>query len=730
MASVDVAIVKRRVTSAEGLRRPSQLTRAGFIIWVPFWLSVGIGLWFSLKWQPGLWLYAATGAAAVATLGLCAALRLGFIGVRDEIADRLVLALFATSLIAAGFLLSGWRSHDVSAPVLGFRYYGAIEGRVVGIDRSSRDKVRILLDQVVLAKMAPRKTPARVRLSLPEGVIPPLPGAHVMLTGHLGPPPGPSDPYGFDFRRNAWFERLGAVGYTRTPIMLVSPPDDSWSMTLHRTRMQLSHEIQDRIGGQAGAVASALMTGDRSGISEATNEVMRVSNLYHIISISGLHMAMLAAFAYGALRWIGIGVMVASKRSSFLPIHKIAALGALLASAGYLWLSGGGVATERAFIMVAVMLVAILLDRRAISLRTIAIAALIVLVLGPETLTSPSFQMSFAATIGLVLMQEPWRRVAPHLPKWSHGVALLLLTSAVAGLVTGPLAASHFGRIAPYGLLANLLVVTVMGTLVMPMGVIGLVLAPFGLEGVALWIMGVGTRWMLWVAEWIASLGGADLLVPLPHPIVVPLLGIGMMLMAFARHGTSRLLGPIGLILLIGAAGLWLVVGRPAVLISAEGDAVGIMTATGRAVSKPKGGAFAVSNWLADDGDGASQEMAATRGVWQGDSKLRIADWTVGNSTWRIVHASGRQQPDALSEICRAGTILVVNGAAEKSQEMPDGPCVLLSSAVLRREGAIALDHGAQGLRATTTASVNGIRPWSNARSLPLQGLTETLKKQ
>ena len=143
---------------------------------------------------------------------------------------------------------------------------------------------------------------------------------------------------------------------------------------MHRARMAISAQIQQRIGGQEGAVAAALMTGDRSGIFEATNKIMRASNLYHIISISGLHMGMLAGFVYAAMRYIVIGVQ-ATGTGLALPAHKIAALLAMLAAAIYLWLSGGGVATERAFVMVAVMLGAILADRRAISLRTVALAA-------------------------------------------------------------------------------------------------------------------------------------------------------------------------------------------------------------------------------------------------------------------------------------------------------------------------------------------------------------------
>lgn len=119
--------------------------------------------------------------------------------------------------------------------------------------------------------------------------------------------------------------------------------------------------------------------------------------------------------------------------------------GALLASAAYLWLSGGGVATERAFIMVAVMLLAIIADRRAISLRTVAIAAIAILALNPEALTSPGFQMSFAATVALILVRGPWLQVQPHVPVWLRPVLLLLVSSLVASMATSPIAAAHLG---------------------------------------------------------------------------------------------------------------------------------------------------------------------------------------------------------------------------------------------------------------------------------------------
>lgn len=692
-----------RAASRHATVRPARMgatLRAGLFAWVPVCLAAGIALWFALPAAPGRGTWFTLGclaalAFAAGRLALPWAER-GRIG--WALADGLRIGTAAALLVIAGFGLIGLRSAMVAAPIMEWRYYGPVEGRLVEIDRSARDRIRITLDRVVLRDTAPDRTPDKVRLSLMDQTdpLPPL-GQRVMLTGHLGPPPAPASPGSFDFRWLAWFESLGAVGYTRTPILTVEPAEGGmWAM--HRARLAISRAIQDGIGGQEGAVASALMTGDRSGIEEATNEVMRASNLYHIISISGLHMSMLAGFVYTALR---MALVLAQGLGAPLPqaVHKIAALGALLASAAYLWLSGGGVATERAFVMVAVMLLAIMADRRAISLRTIALAATIILIYSPEAVTHPGFQMSFAATVALILSAGPWSRISPHVPFWLRPMAMLIVSSLVASIATSPLAAAHFNRMAQYGLLANLLVVPVMGALVMPAGVIGALLAPVGLAGPALWVMGLGTRWMLWVADWVASLGGAVTALPLPPAPVIPLMCFGATLAVLCwREGlTIRRPGLLGCGLLAGiamlaaSAAIWLTASRPLVLIAPEGEAVGLMTASGRAVSKPSGGAFVVSTWLQEDGDMATQEESAARPAWQGDRRDRMAALPQG---WEIWHFTGKGAADRAPAACQPKRIVVLS---EKLSTRADWLCVMLDLGRLRITGAVTVEMGDQG---------------------------------
>ncbi|MCF3973085.1 ComEC/Rec2 family competence protein [Paracoccus salsus] len=689
--------------------RPAAASRAGLFVWVPVCLSAGIAFWFALPilLQPWQWMLLAAGAIGAfattrAALPLAERGQIGWV-----LADGLRVGGMALVLIAVGFGLAGLRSAQVAAPILEWRYYGPVEGRLVDIDRSARDRIRLTLDRVTLRDLAPRKTPARVRLSLMDAATENLPvlGQRVMLTGHLGPPSGPASPGSFDFRQHAWYQELGAVGYTRTPILAISPPEEGlWGM--HRARIAISTAIQQRIGGQEGAVAAALMTGDRSGIHEKTNEIMRASNLYHIISISGLHMSMLAGFVYAALR---LTLVLAQGVGAPLPqaVHKLAAVGALAAAAAYLWLSGGGVATERAFVMVAVMLCAILVDRRAISLRTVSLAATIILVYSPEALTSPGFQMSFAATIALILTYGPWSRISPHLPIWMRPVLMLLVSSFVAALATSPIAAAHFNRMAQYGLLANMLVVPVMGTLVMPAGVIGAILAPIGLAGPALWVMGLGTAWMLRVADFVAGLNGAVTAVALPPAAVVPLMGFGAALAVLCWRQKNAAPRPLpmtagfalGLAMLATAFALWLSASRPMILVAPEGEAVGLMTPAGRAVSKPAGGAFVVNTWLLEDGDTANQAQAAARPAWTGDRRDRQASLPDG---WRLLHFTGKGSGQRAAAGCRPRHIVV----ATERVDLPGGlpRCVLLDPSRLRQSGAVAIDMTSSGPQLTTVA--------------------------
>ncbi len=672
--------------------------RGRLFLFVPVVLACGIGAYFSLPREPTPQEWAALGLAVLALAG--AAWRL------PENAAPLALGL---ALLGAGLGVAGLRTHLVAAPVLGWHYYGAIEGRIVVIDRSSGDALRLTLDQVVLERISPGRTPERVRVSLhgQQGFITPEPGMRVILTGHLSPPNAPSEPGGFDFRRHAWFEGLGAVGYTRTPVLALAPADEGrGGLAVQRLRMRISAAVQAELPGDTGAFAAAILTGDRGAISRERLQDLRDSNLAHLLAISGLHMGLLTGVVFGALR---LGLALIPPLALRLPTRKMAALGALGAGAFYLLLSGGNVATERAFVMVAVMLVAVMLDRRAISLRSVAIAATLILCLRPEALLSAGFQMSFAATIALVAVfralreERDWRA---HMPRWTMPVVGpvvgLVVCSVVAGLATAPVAAAHFHRVSEYGLLANLLAVPLMGSLIMPAAVLAAVLAPLGLQWVGLWLMDLGTRWILWVAAWVAGLEGAVMPVPAAPDWVLPVMALGA-LWVILIPGWVRATGVAACALaLLG----WGMAPRPGVLISGDAALVGAMTPQGRVLSQPRSSGYAAANWLAGDGDGAAQEEAFARRFTPEDRGAVVL--RLGGT--EFVHLSGRGARAALADACRPGRVVVITVEPE---DRPGG-CLILAPSDLRDSGALAYGLDRNGaLRGVSVAERAGVRPWT-----------------
>jgi competence protein ComEC len=664
-------------------------------------MAMGIGLWFSLTQEPGL-----------AQYGLAAVLVLAGAAIRLTRWEGLHPYGIAALCVALGFLAAGGRAHLLAAPILDGRYYGPVQGRIVMIDRSQADRMRLTLDQVVLSDRSPERTPERVRVALhgDQSHLRAEPGQTVILTAHLAPPDGPVEPGAFDFQRMAFFDRLGAVGYTRVPALLWSPaaPGEQW---INRSRAQIRSAVEARIEGAPGAFSAALLTGDRAGIGQDVLEDLRRSNLAHLLAISGLHMGLLAGIVFGAVRVVLALVPPVGLR---LPSKKIAAVVALAAGAVYLALSGGNVATERAFVMVGVMLGAVLFDRRALSLRSVALAAVILLMAQPEALLEPGFQMSFAATVALVAGFSSLREFsmgadgAPRrrLPGWASPVFTLVFSSVLAGLATAPIGAAHFNRLSSYGLLANLMAVPVMGTAVMPAAVLAGVLAPIGLEAPALWVMEQGTRWILWVAAFVAGFDHSVRHVPQPSAAVLPLIAIGCLWMILWR-GSKALAGvPVVLAGLV----IWSTAARPALLISSDGGIVGLLTAEGRSLSAPKGGGFAARQWLENDGDAADQPLAASRPGFEGPAVERR--FAFGN--WQALQIKGKSAPDALERACESADLVILAGFSPK--EARKGPCVLIDAALLRRTGAVALTDLGEG-RLRLDPARHRARLWTGGRA-------------
>jgi competence protein ComEC len=397
--------------------------------------------------------------------------------------------------------------------------------------------------------------------------------------------------------------------------------------------------------------------------------------------------------------------------TSGFPIKKWAAAAALAAAAFYLLLSGAEVATQRSFFMTAVVLIAVMVDRRAVTFRTLAVAAMIVLVLAPEALVHPSFQMSFAATLGLValvqigmprLFASPDNSATAKVALWGgREIMTLALASLVAGLATTPYAAFHFHRVTPYGVLANLAAMPVVSALVMPAGMLGLLAMPFGLDGVFWWLMGVGIDWMIVVTEWVAALPGAigRMVAFGIGPLIAA--SIGIVLLGLLRT-PLRWSGALVLLL----ATVWaLAVPQPDVLISGDGHNVGVRGKDGRLhLMRSAKDAFLIKEWLAADADARLPADASLVDGISCDEAGCVAQMANG----ALVTLALR--PETLADDCERAALIVTARPAPSTCASPVIPVDRV-----RRQGAMALRRTRDGFAVDAVRPQGFDRPWSPA---------------
>ncbi|MBV9955303.1 MAG: ComEC/Rec2 family competence protein, partial [Pseudolabrys sp.] len=409
--------------------------------WLPVAFGLGIAFYFTAATEPALWAAGPVAALLIAAAVAARARAYGF-----------VLAL-AGAAVAAGFAIATLRTATIAHPVLAFPVSSVnLSGFVEAREERARSD-RIVIRVHAIDQLRRNVVPERVRVAVRKGTAPAV-GTYISLKARLTPPLEPLRPGGYDFARDMYFQKIGASGYAYGAIKVLPPPQPiplrlQFAAFVDKVRTGIDKSIRTVLAGDKGAIASALITGKRDAISEQVNDAMFVSGIGHVLSISGYHMAVVAGIVFFAIRAsLALVPALANRR----PIKKWAAMGALVAAAFYLVLSGAEIATQRSFIMIAIVLGGVMLDRPALTFRTLTVAALLVMALSPEAVVHPSFQMSFAATLALVAAYQygiPWRATADsslqaRVALWGgREIAALILASFVAGLATTPYAAFH-----------------------------------------------------------------------------------------------------------------------------------------------------------------------------------------------------------------------------------------------------------------------------------------------
>lgn len=689
--------------------------------------GAGVGIYFSVPAEPPLWV-----GFMLLAVGFCAGLAVIWRG------GGWGVSTLSAAVLMAGFGVAQLHAHRLSAPVWERQTTARLTGTIAAVEEREKDR-RLILTDLRIDRTSPDQTPARVRLSVrraaAEGENIFAVGQRVSLRAGLMPPPVPSIPGGYDFQRMAWFEQIGAVGYSLGPVETVGSADGTvWRSAadaVERLRLSIGARLRDGIGGSEGAVAAALVTGEMGAIPEQTVAVYRASGLAHMLSISGLHFSLAAATVLVILRG---GLALIPPVALRWDIKKISALLALVMMTVYLVISGVSIPAQRAYVMGAVMVAAILVDRSALSLHVLGLSALLVLMLRPDALLSPSFQMSYAAVLVLIVTFDHWG------PRWSRwrgraqgpvagslraGVVYTLgvvVSTSVAGLATAPFSIFHFQTYSVYGVLANMTAIPLVGGSIMPGLLLAVLLMPLGWEALTFPVL----RWSLWaveqVAAGVADLPGAVLTLP-PLSMVQLLLAVTGFLLICLWSGRLRWAGAL---VMAGAFGLSAVTYQlPVAVLHGDGVLQAVRSGDGLALSPGRANGFARDGWTRRWGTGPDgwEERGFSPAPEGGD--LLACD-----RAGCLYTPAGAQEPlialarsaAAVAEDCGHVPVMVsaVSLPPWSALRQGCGRARIIDSWVLRRFGThvVYWDGPTDGdikprLRIETVADAQGDRPWS-----------------
>lgn len=664
-------------------------------LWAVVAFGIGIALWINF------------GSAGLPAIGLLA-LALICLGIgfdwRGYLGSALAIAGICVLLGAANV---AWRAEQAATETLSRPWYGSLTGQVMQTEQlPARGLVRWIIRPVMTDGL-----PSRVRLNVPASPASTEVGAGavVRLKARLMPPAGPAVPGAYDFAARAWFDGLGATGSTLGEFeVLRASNGERW---LDRWRASLSAHVRSRMDGGAGALGATLATGDRGAIEEADAEAMRRSGMAHLLSISGLHVtAVVGAIYLLVSRLLALIGPLALR----VPVPLVAAGTAALGAISYTLLTGAQVPTIRACAATMLVLIAMALGRQAISLRLIAAGALFVLAIWPQSLTGPSFQLSFAAVTAIVALHElpvmkafVSRQGRGFLSRTMRFVAALFLTGLVVELVLMPIAMYHFNKAGLYGPIANVFAIPLTTFVIMPLEALALLLDGFGLGAPAWYLCEQALSLLLTIAHVTSSQPGSVAMVPSMAPSAFGITIMGGLVLCLLKTRLRR----IGLVPLAVGSTMALTTPMPDLLITGDGRHVAFADGQG-GIALLRGSAGDYVRDLLGENAGTEREAAAIAEAKNArcSSDICVVQLYRGGRIWTIgATRSGYYFPAMeLAALCRRTDIMI----SDRWLPYSCRPRWLKADRrTLARSGGLSIDLSRPAV--TTVAQRTAHLPWS-----------------
>lgn len=622
-----------------------EVERDQLMLWVPVMLGIGIAAWFTLS-GPEAWSALILGASGIGA----AAILLPHGGRLARVVG------IGALLIATGCALIWIRSERAAAPVLARPVVASFDAMIERVERQpARERVRVRL-----APIARDDLPPSIRVNIDQDRAPDrlANGAVVRLRARLMPPAPPAVPGAYDFQRNAWFQGLGATGRALGEVAVIRAAETPEGTI----RARLTAHVQAQVGPSAGGVATALVTGDRGGISPEDDKAMQLSGLAHLLSISGLHVtAVVGATMLVLMRVLALFPALAT--CVRLPV--VAAAGAGLVAIAYTLLSGAEVPTVRSCIAALLVLAALAWGREAITLRLVAAGATLVLLLWPEVLVGPSFQLSFAAVTAIVALHEHPRikavlakRDEPWVRGFGRGLLGLLLTGLAVEAALTPIAVYHFRKSGIYGALANLVAIPLTTFVVMPLEALALFLDLFGLGAPAWWAAAQTLELLLWIAHTTANAPGSVALIPGMPGGAFALVLAGLLWLCLWKSPMRRW-GAVPFLLGI----IWtLATPVPDLLVTGDGRHLALRTPEGgMALLRERAGDYVRDTLSENAGFSGQLEPLSALPNAECSPDICIADHVQDGRAWRIVATRSGYHLDIadMMRLCREADIFV-----------------------------------------------------------------------
>lgn len=502
--------------------------RNNWIFWIPLFISIGIFAYFTSPL--GDLIYQISPPLGYFCLIVSAIIFL-LLYRKNKIAT-----IYIASVII-GFYASVIRTELVASPILSEAIQNVwVKGKVDDIQYATSGG-RVTLSELYVKDLKKSERGVRIKVTVKTNIDDISIGDIVSFKGTLMPPMSPSIPDGFDYRTFAYYQKIGGTGYA-TSRLIIKNKAEVTSHFIEKLRQAAISRIVEILPQPAASIASGMLVGDSSYLKQKVYEKIKIAGIAHVIAISGMHMVVVVSIIFFVFRWLcGLSHYISLRFDA----KKVAAIISIIGSLFYLILAGNPVSAQRAYIMSSLVLLAIVLNRRSQAMHSLAISCTILLLLTPESLLNPSLQMSVAACFGLIWSYSFFHNsITPPKPnqllaKWIHYMLNISFSTFVAGIFTAPFIIYHFHQFSTYSLLANLISIPLTDFLLMPLGMIGLVLMPIGLDLIPFLIMEKGIDLMLLIVDVVSKLPMSSLFVPSISGYTMTLFSYGMIISCVAK---------------------------------------------------------------------------------------------------------------------------------------------------------------------------------------------------